>query len=99
MFMLKKPLDTMLSTPIYNNAAKRGLYYLLKTLCINTFFTKPSTFEKYAKGHITKVYSILGGGLENLHGFRLIGVRCFVLVCIQLNPIRRNPCKFFSPPP
>ena len=55
--------------------------------------------QDYSKGHITKVYSIKGGGLKNLHGFRLIGVRCFVFVCIQLNPIRRNPCKFFSPPP
>ena len=65
----------------------------------STIFTKSNSKGEFIhKGHITKVYSIKGGGLKNLHGFRLIGVRCFVLICIQMNPIRRNPCKFFSPP-
>ena len=51
------------------------------------------------KGHITKVYSIKRGGLKNLHGFRLIGFICIQIKTKQRTPIRRNPCKFFSPPP
>ena len=37
------------------------------------------------KGHFTKVVLYQGGGLKNLHEFHLIGVGCFVLVCIQMN--------------
>ena len=52
-----------------------------------------------AKGHITKVYSIKGGGLKNLPGFRLIRFSCIQNKPYKLNPIGRNPDKFFSPPP
>ena len=51
------------------------------------------------KGHITKVYSIKGGGLKNLPGFRLIRFSCIQNKPYKLNPIGRKPDKFFSPPP
>ena len=52
-----------------------------------------------AKGHITKVYSIKGVGLKNLPGFRLIRFSCIQNKPYKLNPIGRNPDKFFSLPP
>ena len=36
---------------------------------------------------------------KNLHGFRLIGFICIQTKTKQRTPIRRNSCKFFSPPP
>ena len=51
-----------------------------------------------SKGHNMKVYTIKGGGLKNLSGFRPIGFSLYGLFCIQLNLIRRKPGKFLSPP-
>ena len=52
-----------------------------------------------SKGHITKVYSIKGGAINNLPGFRLIRFSCIQNKPFKQNPIGRNTDKFLSPPP
>ena len=92
-------LEFALMSKLQSLSQKRGVLQTAPTFCSPIYYSwcLLNYISVLLKGHFTKIYSIKGGGLKDLPGFRLKEFSCNHTACIQLNLTRRNPGKILSP--